>query len=95
MSDISLEDELDIVLDRNANLKEQRKQLQAENAKLKAELEKHRWISVEERLPEETGYYQVLRYHNPYPTTREYYKEEGWISRDVVTHWKPIILPEN
>jgi hypothetical protein len=69
--------------------------LEAENARLKEELEKHRWIPVTERLPDKTGSYQVLRENNSYPTTREYYPDDSqWTSRDVVTHWKPIILPE-
>ena len=72
--------------------------LNAENEKLKAELEAHRWIPVEERLPEGPGYYQVLRRDNRFPSTREFYPGEHggpqWISKDVITHWKPITLPE-
>ena len=69
--------------------------LEAENEKLRAELDRHRWIPVEEGLPEEAGAYQVLRENNQFPTTREFYfVNKTWTSRDVVTHWKPVILPD-
>ena len=62
-----------------------------------------RWISVEERLPEEDGEYLVLKVHN-------YRKDDGWMAQEValflrardpewvignlceVTHW--MQLPE-
>ena len=60
-----------------------------------AGLEKHRWIPVSERLPKESGYYQI----NQYPTTREYSTKSlvgnQWYSNDTVTHWKPIMKPNN
>ena len=64
-----------------------------------AELETYRWIPVSER-PEKTGFYQVLREGNNFPVVSEYSLALGrWTytildERDVVTHWKPIILPE-
>ncbi len=61
---------------------------------LQAEVEQHRWIPVGERLPEESGEYLVVRKGNRYPTTREYEKGMGWVTHDIVTHYKPIILPE-
>ena len=58
-------------------------------------LEQQLWIPVSERLPEKSGDYQVVRAINQLPTTREYCaKSLMWISHDTVTHWKPIILPE-
>ncbi len=61
---------------------------------LEAELALHRRIPVTERLPEESGAYQVLRVENPYPTTREYFAEDkSWGSTATITHWWPIILP--
>lgn len=62
---------------------------------LEAQLEKHRWIPVSERLPEKTGEYQVVRKINQYPTTREYSADSlMWHSFEIVTHWRPIILLE-
>ena len=69
-------------------------ELQAENERLKKELEKHRWIPVAERLPELGDMYQVLRKHNQYPTTREYMETlKLWDSHDTITHWKEITKP--
>ncbi len=69
---------------------------QTEIDQLKAELEKHRWIPVSERLPKESGYYQVIRKGNGWPTTRIFYvgDKPEWTSGDIVTHWKDVILPE-
>ena len=62
---------------------------------LKAELDEHRWKPVSEGLPKESGYYQCLREINRYPTTREYCAASlMWMSREEITHWKPIILSE-
>ena len=64
-------------------------------SELQAELDKHRWIPVVERLPETTGAYQVIRKINDYPSTRMYnVHNKDWRSNDIVTHWKPIILPK-
>jgi hypothetical protein len=64
-------------------------------AELEAELAKHEWVSVEDRPPEKTGYYQVVRESNNLPSTRMFYAEPEnfWESRDVVLFWKPISLP--
>jgi len=62
---------------------------------LRAELDKHRWIPVSERLPEKAGYYQCFRHDNRFPTTREYLGGGEWVSGDTVTHWKPIVLPKD
>ena len=71
------------------------KPLHLQIAKLKAELEKHRWIPISERLPEDDSPHLFwlesgnviqgtpsceLGKHNPPLTHR-------------ATHWKPIILP--
>lgn len=77
---------------------------------LEAEIEKHRWIPVNERLPEETGVYLVLPFHEHCPTL---WYQDGWYWYDhqddaisdtfghnsdeplfEVTYWKPIILPK-
>lgn len=48
------------------------------------------WISVDDRLPETAGFYLVLRLTNPYPTTRRYFSDLGWISQDTVLYWMPL-----
>jgi hypothetical protein len=66
---------------------------------LEAEIEKHQWISVEDRLPERikdertpylvrtTDYYGVALW-------REYSSGWDWeCDCGEVTHWKPITLP--
>ena len=50
------------------------------------------WISVEDRLPEETGPYLVYRKENPYPTTR-IWVAEYWDSKTTITHWMPLPDP--
>ena len=53
------------------------------------------WIPVNERLPKESGDYQVVRQINRFPTTREYCaKSLMWLSHDTITHWKPIVIPD-
>lgn len=61
---------------------------------LREELEQYRWVPVSERLPEENGYYQVIRKGNPWPTTRRFDTDYRWVSEDTVTHWKEVILPK-
>ena len=68
--------------------------LQQYIGKLEAQLAEHEWVSVEDGLPEEGSYYQVLRIENPYPSTRYYVANGVWQSRATITHWKPIHLPE-
>jgi len=77
-------------------LKKEVEHLQAENKRLKADLEKHRWIPVSERLPEE--YITVMvaggiaRYVDGVWWTG---MEEPLYQREIkweVTHWKPITL---
>ncbi len=75
---------------------------------LQAELDKYRWIPVEERLPEKEGYY-LTKYKgdgrqklNKKAWIRAYpfwgIFKENWIykrpTKYSITHWKPIILPE-
>lgn len=78
-------------------------ELEAENDKLKAELETHRWIPVSERLPdardEETEYSKhVLCSSNISCFTKvdQYLTKQGrWSShRTTWTHWQEIILPK-
>ena len=72
--------------------------LQAEVEQLKAELEKHRWIPVSERLPENDDcvLYVVSGswfYKGYYESCGRWFAEHG-CPEDEVTHWKPIILSE-
>ena len=64
---------------------------------LQAELNKHRWIPVSERLPEKTGWYFV--YGLDTVTTGRFIvckkTPNIWVGgADFVDYWKPIILPE-
>ena len=70
--------------------------LRRENAELKARVPK--WISVEDRLPEEDGYYLCCIKSSLFPD-RVYIDilecdkgsfEEGHIYTDTVTHWMPM-----
>ena len=70
------------------------RELQAENAKLKEELERHRWIPVEERLPDEDGEVFVIRSNLRYPERRFWCNGKWWCPVACITHWKPIILPK-
>ena len=72
--------------------------LRRENAELKARVPK--WISVEDRMPEEDGYYLCCIKSSLFPD-RVYIDilecdkgsfEEGHIYTDTVTHW--MSLPE-
>ena len=72
--------------------------LRRENAELRARVPQ--WISVEDRLPEEDGYYLCCIKSSLFPD-RVYIDilecdkgsfEEGHIYTDTVTHWVP--LPE-
>ena len=77
--------------------------LQAENKKLTAELELHRWISVSERVPKSPTQYQCC--YAPYGSdlpqmyfATTWSKKKGFFLEDgkqvFPTHWKPIILPQ-
>ena len=71
---------------------------------LQAELEKHRWIPVSERLPE--GSHSVLIYCDRMITTGYFDNFEGraeWqihcntprcYYQEKITHWKPITQPK-
>jgi len=69
---------------------------------LQAELAKHRWIPVSERLPEETIVAVVYAKHlafEPMLHLADFTPSIGhFVFRDwdvwEVTHWKPIILPK-
>ena len=72
--------------------------LRRENAELKARVPE--WVSVEDRLPEEDGYYLCCIKSSLFPD-RVYIDilecdkgsfEEGHIYTDTVTHW--MLLPE-
>lgn len=68
---------------------------------LREELIKHRWIPVSERLPEDgvKGFYIVIAISG-LPYSAYQYKNEVWMNKEgermqIITHWKPIILPES
>lgn len=53
------------------------------------------WISVEERLPEESGWYLaniITPFDLEFSSISHYSKGYGWDNPDTVTHWMP--LPE-
>jgi hypothetical protein len=63
-------------------------------AELEVELALHEWVDIKERVPEESGYFQVLRRINTLPSTREYcFETNHWYSKDIICFWKPITLP--
>ena len=73
--------------------------LRRENAELRARVPK--WISVDDRLPEEDGYYLCCIKSSLFPD-RIYIDilecdkgsfEEGHIYTDTVTHWMPLPEP--
>ncbi len=65
---------------------------------LQAELDKYRWIPVEEQLPEKVKYYAVtdgLEWWRELWCFVDHSGAMGWEDNpDCITHWKPIILPE-
>ena len=66
---------------------------------LQAELDKHRWIPVSERLPEVKKVVWVMDYRrNTWQAElligKQFYSEETQHELYEVTHWKPITLPE-
>ena len=69
--------------------------------RLQAELDKHCWIPVSERLPEEKRIYLIIGRTNArgrkickiVPLNRSY-KNNLYGIWAGITHWKPIILPE-
>ena len=80
------------------------KQWYVRNYRLQAENEKHRWIPVRERLPKSPTQYLVcdMRLDSTelpfvgiatrWSQAKGFYLESG--EQIQVTHWKPIILPE-
>lgn len=68
---------------------------------LQAELDKHRWIPVEERLPESEGYYLAAEdgrfgeyWYSKLGGWQHGDRKTSYSCADCITHWKPIILPE-
>ena len=73
--------------------------LVAQVVKLQAEVEKHRWIPVSERLPEETnrGYLIYMQRICPCIATFDgetFFDAFTKYSIKNITHWKLIILPD-
>lgn len=61
---------------------------------LQSEVDKEKWISVKERLPDERGLYQVVTHYSE--TSTAYFAPtdffvESWKSR--YTYWKPLSEP--
>lgn len=56
-----------------------------------------RWIPVEERLPQEQGFYRVYHKNSKAISDRFYYKDCPDlfvnVTGDPITHWKPIEQP--
>ncbi len=69
-----------------------------EIGELQAQLAKHRWIPVSERLPENTGDYQVSNgiWIERIWWDKEWIEQDGsrWPYAKKITHWKPITLPK-
>ncbi len=69
--------------------------------RLEAQLEKHRWIPVEEGLPEEDAdcltfdskFVGMGCYQKNSDTLRMQWQVNGYVSK-TVTHWRYVILPE-
>lgn len=54
------------------------------------------WISVEERLPKESGWCLaniITPFGLDFMSLSHYSKGYGWNSRDTVTHWMPLPEP--
>lgn len=90
------------VLELAKDLTQYTKEQLQENEKLKAELAKHHWIPVSERLPEkgESEQSEWVYITDGKECTKAYYnfRHKYWycfgMKKDTITHWKPIILPE-
>lgn len=69
---------------------------QEEIDRLTAEVEKHRWIPVEDMSKLDDGKcYQVLTKENPlFPDCEFYSFNDGWATDKEVTHYREIDLPE-
>ena len=68
-------------------------------AQLQAELDKHRWIPVEEGLPKEEniGYLIKIQHMCPFVATFGgdcFFDGIRGYNLESITHWKPIFLPE-
>ncbi len=57
---------------------------------LEAELNKHKWISVSDRLPEDNA---VVLVFSESGLDSDYYYADRW-QRNEITHWKPITPPK-
>lgn len=72
--------------------------IKAENKRLKEELEKHHWIPVTEKLPKKNGYYLVcdgIWYGRMFFDGRWCFgNKTQYPYSEHLTHWKPIVLPE-
>ena len=74
---------------------EQPEDLKQQIASLKAELEKHRWIPVSERLPESRGFRQVTDGLSVWSTSFVVDKQKFYKANNIITHWREIDLPES
>lgn len=81
-----------------SGLRAEIKQFKVQYEKLQAELEKHRWIPVSERLPDQDTQVIVATKNEPFvgvycSLRKEFVGNLGGVVYNNVTHWKPIILP--
>lgn len=60
-----------------------------------ADVREVKWISVEERLPEEEGCYLVAvkNDHKRRYSKTAWFSRESWFARQDVTHWMPLPEP--
>jgi len=76
------------------DLEKKNKYLESEVGKLQAELNKHRWIPVSERLPEKNGRYWVTDNITAWVSHFSIYTGVFSYEKFLIGYWKPIILPK-
>ena len=89
----------------HSDCRHKEQQLRSEIRRLEAELEKHRWIPVSERLPTElghtgatwfvhvSGHGEVFRAVYLHDEKMWQSWDSGWDEEIEITHWREITLP--